>query len=88
MMTTREILKRTSRSLYLSARALPAYMRPAFSCAYLLCRAADTIADTEAVPRARRLERIRRFPLLPERRPLRKAALARLAEEISAPDGG
>ena len=41
------LLKNTSRSLYLSVQALPGNMRPAFGIAYLLCRYADTIADTD-----------------------------------------
>lgn len=55
------LLKNTSRSLYLSARILPASMRPAFSVAYLLCRYADTIADTPLLPADRRLYWVTRF---------------------------
>ncbi len=58
------LLKNTSRSLYLSVRALPKRMRPAFGIAYLLCRYADTIADTELLPADRRLYWVRRFPQL------------------------
>ncbi len=61
-MDTETLLKNTSRSLYLSAQALPGAMRPAFSVAYLLCRYADTIADTHLLPATRRLYWIERFP--------------------------
>lgn len=75
------LLKNTSRSLYLSVRALPRSMRPAFGIAYLLCRYADTIADTPVLPSSRRLYWIERFPhLLKEQDP---AEAARLAQEIS-----
>jgi len=57
-----ELLKQTSRSLYLSASLLPQAVRPAFSVAYLLCRYADTIADTSLLPAEKRLEWIEIFP--------------------------
>jgi farnesyl-diphosphate farnesyltransferase len=50
------LLSRTSRSFYLSLAVLPAGLRPALAGAYLVARAADTIADTRAVPPAQRLE--------------------------------
>lgn len=75
------LLKNTSRSLYLSVQALPKTMRPAFGIAYLLCRYADTIADTPILPSARRLYWIERFPhLLQEQNP---GEAARLAREVS-----
>lgn len=61
-MTIDTLLKNTSRSLYLSVQALPKKIRPAFGIAYLLCRYADTIADTELLPARRRLDWIERFP--------------------------
>lgn len=39
-------------------------MRPAFSIAYLLCRYADTIADTALLPAPRRLYWVEKFPQL------------------------
>ncbi len=60
-MDTETLLKNTSRSLYLSVQVLPKAMRPAFSIAYLLCRYADTIADTAILPISRRLYWIERF---------------------------
>lgn len=41
---------------------LPASMRSAFGLAYLLCRYADTIADTPLLPAQKRLHAIEQFP--------------------------
>ncbi len=49
------LLKRVSRSFYLTLRVLPAPMRDPVGLAYLLARAADTIADTSLIEPARRL---------------------------------
>ena len=82
-MDLQTLLKNTSRSLYLSVQALPRAMRPAFGTAYLLCRYADTIADTPILPASRRLYWIERFPhLLQEQN---TEAIAQLIHEISAP---
>jgi farnesyl-diphosphate farnesyltransferase len=51
-----DLLKATSRSIYLSLRVLPAAVRPQISLAYLLARTTDTIADTELVSVQGRLE--------------------------------
>jgi farnesyl-diphosphate farnesyltransferase len=50
------LLKRVSRSFYLTLRVLPTGMRDPIGLAYLLARAADTIADTSLIPPGRRLE--------------------------------
>ncbi len=50
------LLKGVSRSFYLTLAVLPAGMRDPIGLAYLLARAADTIADTSLLPPARRLE--------------------------------
>jgi len=55
------LLREVSRSFYLSLRVLPAEIRPQISLAYLLARASDTVADTKAVPRERRLALLRRM---------------------------
>ena len=55
------LLKHTSRSLYLSVKMLPVTMRPAFGLAYLLCRYADTIADTHLISPEKRLHAIKHF---------------------------
>ena len=57
-----ELLKNTSRSLYLSARLLPTDVRETFCVAYLLCRYADSIADTSLISSEKRLFWISQFP--------------------------
>ena len=56
-----EVLKGVSRSFYLTIRVLPAGIRQPVAVAYLLARAADTIADTRALPPPQRLERLLAF---------------------------
>jgi farnesyl-diphosphate farnesyltransferase len=55
------LLKATSRSFYLTLRVLPGAIRPQIGLAYLLARTTDTIADTEIVPPAQRLEALERL---------------------------
>ena len=75
------LLKNTSRSLYLSARILPQKLRPAFGIAYLLCRYADTIADTPLLPPEKRLFWIEKFPALVKEQP--QEQIHQIAQEIS-----
>jgi farnesyl-diphosphate farnesyltransferase len=56
-----DLLRDVSRSFYLTLRVLPREIRPQISLAYLLARASDTIADTQAVPRTERVELLREF---------------------------
>ncbi|NML32457.1 phytoene/squalene synthase family protein [Paraburkholderia antibiotica] len=49
------LLKGVSRSFYLTLRVLPVGMRDPIGLAYLLARAADTIADTSLIPPEQRL---------------------------------
>lgn len=75
-----DLLKQTSRSFYLTMRVLPAPVRPQIGLAYLLARAADTIADTEIVPVAQRLQALRELReriLGQTRAPLNFSELAR-----------
>jgi farnesyl-diphosphate farnesyltransferase len=51
----RDVLPGVSRSFALSLRVLPQGLRVPFGVTYLLARAADTIADTRALPAAERL---------------------------------
>ena len=44
-----DLLKRVSRSFYITLRVLPRAVRPQLSLAYLLARATDTVADTDAI---------------------------------------
>ena len=63
------LLRSVSRSFYLTLRVLPKEIRPQISLAYLLARATDTIADTKAVPRAKRinaLQQLQNLTHLPE----------------------
>lgn len=56
-----DLLKQTSRSFYLTLRVLPRAIRSQIGLAYLLARTTDTIADTELVPVAQRLEALQRL---------------------------
>ena len=55
------LLKRVSRAFYLTIRVLPRGVRRPVGLAYLLARAADTIADTEAVAPVVRLDYLLAF---------------------------
>ena len=55
------ILKRVSRSFYLSLCVLPGSVRKPVSIAYLFCRVADTIADTPIFPCFQRLHVLQTF---------------------------
>ena len=52
---TSALLKRVSRSFYLSLAVLPSAIRPVVGLAYLLARAADTVADTRLIDRPARI---------------------------------
>ncbi|MBI4055822.1 MAG: squalene/phytoene synthase family protein [Elusimicrobia bacterium] len=56
-----QTLRGVSRSLYLSFRILPPAIRTPLSLGYLLCRAADTLADTALLPSAQRLKSLELF---------------------------
>jgi farnesyl-diphosphate farnesyltransferase len=55
------LLKGVSRSFYISVRFLPRRIRTAIALGYLLARASDTIADTNQLPPAERIEFLKRF---------------------------
>ena len=55
------VLRDVSRSFYLTVRVLPRPLREPIGLAYLLARAADTIADSRALPTATRLARLLAF---------------------------
>ena len=57
----RDILKKVSRSFYLSLIVLPRPVRRQMGLAYLFCRAADTIADTRILPYPKRLPALHTF---------------------------
>jgi farnesyl-diphosphate farnesyltransferase len=52
----RDLLRKVSRSFYLTLRILPQSINAQLSLAYLLARASDTVADTELIETRRRLE--------------------------------
>jgi farnesyl-diphosphate farnesyltransferase len=52
---TTALLRRVSRSFYLSLAVLPRAVRPTIGLAYLFARASDTIADTRLIDRASRI---------------------------------
>ncbi len=56
-----DVLKRVSRSFYLTLRALPGQIRPQIGLAYLLARTADTIADSARIPVESRLDSLRLY---------------------------
>ena len=73
------LLKAVSRSFYLTLAILPNSLRGPMGLAYLLARAADTIADTRLIPRADRLRHLDLF-----RQELDALAASRLAEIAQA----
>ena len=59
-----DVLRGVSRAFYLSLKVLPVQMREPVGLAYLLARAADTIADTRLLPPQNRLKRLLAFRAL------------------------
>ena len=57
----KNVLREVSRSFYLSLRVLPSSFREPASVGYLLARISDTIADTDAVKEAERVELLAEF---------------------------
>ena len=53
-----DLLRRVSRSFYLSVAILPRPLREPIGLAYLLARASDTVADTRLLARAERLRHL------------------------------
>jgi farnesyl-diphosphate farnesyltransferase len=76
---SKNLLKQTSRSFYLTLRALPGAVQSQIGLAYLLARTTDTIADTEIVPLEQRqhaLQQLRARILGQNETPLDFTALA------------
>src|SRR6201996_7297104 len=77
------LLKSVSRSFYLTLRVLPKGMRDPVGLAYLLARAADTIADTSLISPGKRMELLlslrNQVNGLPDRE-----ALARIKTEVAS----
>ena len=55
------LLRETSRSFYLTLKALPPRIRPQIGLGYLLARIADTIADSKGGPTDQRLLALEQF---------------------------
>jgi len=73
---TSALLKRVSRSFYLSLAVLPSAVRPPIGLAYLLARAADTIADTRLIERRARITHLEAFrAAMTDSQPRRLAAI-------------
>lgn len=77
-----DLLKRVSRSFYLSLAILPRSVRGPVGLAYLFARAADTIADTRLISREERLRHLEAF-----RDELLEEMPSRLAKIIAACTG-
>ena len=81
---TAALLRRVSRSFYLSLAVLPASVRPTIGLAYLFARASDTIADTRLIDRSSRiahLEALRAALVAPDADPVRSVASATAASQ-------
>src|ERR1700710_563287 len=76
------LLKGVSRSFYLTLRVLPAGMRDPIGLAYLLARAADTIADTSLIPPEQRLALLLSLRSQVNAAP-DEGALTRMAEDVA-----
>src|SRR5207245_69669 len=57
----RTVLRSVARSFYLTLAVVPSDVRTQVGVAYLLARAADTIADTDLIERSQRLQSLTRF---------------------------
>ncbi|OVE76524.1 hypothetical protein BVX98_05965 [bacterium F11] len=77
-----KLLKKTSRSFYLSLRVLPKALRPTMGLGYLLCRIADTIADTDVLPFSSREKMLKEFKSLFQTLSISKEKIQSFQEEI------
>src|SRR5438445_11905535 len=57
----RTVLRSVARSFYLTLAVVPSDVRTQVRVAYLLARAADTIADTDLIERSQRLQYLTSF---------------------------
>jgi farnesyl-diphosphate farnesyltransferase len=77
------LLKGVSRSFYLTLRVLPVGMRDPIGLAYLLARAADTIADTSLISPKQRLDLLLSLRNLVNGAPDDGTLTQRLAQEVA-----
>jgi farnesyl-diphosphate farnesyltransferase len=73
------VLRDVSRAFYLTLRVLPPGLREPIGLAYLLARAADTLADSEALPPQERLQHLLEF-----RAQVEGPSCARAVERLAA----
>jgi farnesyl-diphosphate farnesyltransferase len=78
------LLKGVSRSFYLTLNVLPAGMRDPVGVAYLLARAADTIADTALIPPEQRLELLLSLRACVNGTTTDDDAVRRIADEVAS----
>jgi farnesyl-diphosphate farnesyltransferase len=79
------VLRRVSRTIFITLQVAPAATRSQLGIAYLFCRAADTIADTRLLPGESRLEALRRFRSVFEGGEAWRDDLRRIASELGPP---
>lgn len=80
-----ELIRATSRSFYLTLRVLPGAIRPQIGLAYLLARTTDTVADTEMLPAAQRLDALKHLRARILGEPAVPLNFAELAKSQGAP---
>ncbi len=78
----KDLLRDVSRSFYLSFLALPTAVRPTMALGYLLCRAADTIADTPTPTLDEKLGLLRQFKQLFTDFPLSEVKLKDFLQDL------
>ena len=78
----RSILKKVSRSFYLSLIVLPKSVRRPIGLAYLFCRAADTVADTRILPHHERLTALHAFRAQFQKDPLSRVDIDLLQQMV------
>jgi farnesyl-diphosphate farnesyltransferase len=81
-----DLLRQVSRSFYLSVAILPRDLREPIGLAYLLARAADTVADTRVLPRPARLEHLETLRRACAGEPADVETLARVVATVPGPD--
>jgi len=72
-----DLLRQVSRSFYLSLAILPRPLREPIGLAYLVARAADTVADTRLIAREERVRHVETLRSAAAGRPSDVAAVAR-----------
>src|SRR3989442_2036157 len=79
-----DLLRQVSRSFYLSLAILPRPLREPIGLAYLLARAADTVADTRLIVREERVRHVQTLRLASHGADADVAAVARACAPLHA----